>query len=140
MSSCSALRDQALERRDRVAVLVLEIEDLAVRLDRRGDLVEVGLAQLREANEQRDLLVRLLDERELAADVVAEVAPRLALRRTADRARAAPSGHRAPGRGSRCRSRSPRRARSSISSWIEAMRNRKSRRSSGSFAMSTRRR
>ena len=35
------------------------IEHLAVRLDGRGDLVEVRLAQLREANEQRDLLVRL---------------------------------------------------------------------------------
>ena len=80
VSSCSRV---ALIRRssagDRVAVLVLVIEDLAVRLDGRGGLVEVGLAQLREADQQRDLLVRLLDERELAADVVAEVAPRLAL-------------------------------------------------------------
>ena len=72
------VRDQALEGGDRVAVLILVIEDLAVRLDRRGGLVEVGLAQLREADQQRDLLVRLLDERELAADVVAEIAPRLA--------------------------------------------------------------
>ena len=50
-------RDQALEGGDGVAVLGLVIEDLAIRLDRRGGLVEVGLAQLREADQQRDLLV-----------------------------------------------------------------------------------
>ena len=66
VSSCSGLRDQALERRDGVAVLILDVEDLAVRLDGRGDLVEVRLAQLSEANEQSDLLVRRLDQRELA--------------------------------------------------------------------------
>ena len=86
--------DQPLEGVDRVAVLVLVLEDLAVRLDGRGQLVEVRLAQLREADQQRDLLVRLLDERELAAEVVAEVAPRAARRRRAGRGRAAPSGRR----------------------------------------------
>ena len=73
------IADQALERVHRIAVLILDVEDLAIRLDGRSRLVEVRLAQLGEANEQRDLLVRSLDERELTADVVAEIAPLLAL-------------------------------------------------------------
>ena len=71
--------DQPLESRDRIAVLVLEIEHLTVGLDGGGHLAQVRLAQLREADEQRHLLVRALDQRELTADVVAEVTPRPAL-------------------------------------------------------------
>ena len=50
-----------------VAVLILVLEHLAVGLDGGRHFVEVRLAQLREANEQSDLLVGLLDERDAQA-------------------------------------------------------------------------
>ena len=71
--------EQALERADRVVVGGIEIEDLAVGLDRGRDLGEVGLAQPGEADQEVDPLAVVLDQDQLAAEVVAEVAPLLAL-------------------------------------------------------------
>ena len=63
-----------LERRQRLGVLGLDLQDLAVGLDGGARLAELLLAQVAEAAEERDGLVGVLGQLQLALEVVGQLA------------------------------------------------------------------
>ncbi len=71
--------DQAVERVQRLGVLRIDLERLAVALDRAGDVAEPDLPQVADPVLERDGLAGGLGELDLALEVAEQVVPALGL-------------------------------------------------------------